>query len=156
MLTAPAETPPTAPASEMVKLIDRYLEQHDSPMMGLGKEFWEQGRRHKVDPRLLVAISGNETGFGRLLTSRYNAFNWFYRGIWDSHYSSWSEAITSVTRGIRQYYFEEGRTSIEALGAKYGPIGAENDPDNLNVNFIPNVAVFLRELGADPANLTFD
>lgn len=136
--------------------VDGYLEQKDSPLVGLGMEFWGRGRQYNVDPRLLVAIAGNETGFGRILTSRYNPFNWFYRGMWDSHFESWPEAIEAVARGIRRHYLDEGRTTVATLGAKYGPIGAANDPLNLNVNFIPNVTAFLREMGGDPEHLTFE
>ena len=61
-----------------------------------------------------------------------------------------------MARGIRRHYLDEGRTTVATLGAKYGPIGAANDPLNLNVNFVPNVTAFLREMGGDPEHLTFE
>jgi hypothetical protein len=51
---------------ELAGKIDAYLEKHNSPGAGSGKLFVEAGQKHGVDPLLLLAIAGHETGYGTL------------------------------------------------------------------------------------------
>lgn len=124
--------------------IDRYLKRRGSPMAGLGAVFVQAGKRNGVDPRLLVAISGAESDFGRnIKPGTNNPFGW------GPHipFGSFGEAIDTVARGLRKGYLDEGRTSIPAIGEKWAPGGAANDPTNLNANWAGNVSKFYSELG---------
>lgn len=51
---------------ELATKIDSYLEQHSSPGAGSGHLFLESAEKHGVDPLLLLAIAGHETGYGTL------------------------------------------------------------------------------------------
>jgi hypothetical protein len=51
---------------ELASKIDAYLEEHGSPGAGSGNLFVESGQKHNVDPLLLLAIAGHETGYGTL------------------------------------------------------------------------------------------
>lgn len=123
--------------------IDSYLRDKGSPLAGLGKTFVSAGRRYGVDPRLLVAISGSESSFGKHNYGSHNAWGWG-PGI---DFKSWGHAINSIAKGLRQNYLNEGRKTIPKIGAKWAPIGASNDPTNLNSEWVRNTRTFYRELG---------
>src|SRR3990167_2667666 len=55
--------------------IERLLERYQAPIRGLGEKFVEVADRDGYDWRLLVAIAGIESGFGRAQL-HYNLFGW--------------------------------------------------------------------------------
>ncbi len=61
---------PAAAASPDATQLDAFLTQHGSPMAGTGATFIAEGQLYGVDPVFLVAISGAETSFGKLLYSQ--------------------------------------------------------------------------------------
>lgn len=124
--------------------IDAYLKRHGSPLAGLGSVFMAQGPRVAG---LLVAIAGAESSFGKITSGSKNPFGWG-PGI---SFPSWQAAIQTVGRGLQSGYLTQGRTSIPAIGAKWAPSGAANDPTNLNSNWVRNVRKFYRELGGGSA-----
>jgi hypothetical protein len=143
---------PMAAAAPGAALIDAYLAEHGSPMLGSGAAFVAEGQAHGVDPAFLVAIAGAETSFGRLLYSQdgdqctYNAFNWFYGPTWPtSDFASWDEAIAAVAEGLAgELYYGAGLSSVEAIAPRYCPDGT--------AAWIANVTTFVVELGGDPAD----
>ena len=123
--------------------IDRYLRKYGSPLAGLGAVFVAEGKRNGVNPGLLVAIAGAESSFGKVNSGSHNAWGWG-----PGHdFPSWQSAIGAIARGLRNGYLNEGRTTIQQIGAKWAPQGAANDPTNLNSNWVQNVRKFYRELG---------
>lgn len=50
--------------SDLAAKIDHFLEEQNSPAAGSGYLFVESGKKHQVDPLLLLAIAGHETVFG--------------------------------------------------------------------------------------------
>lgn len=89
---------------------------------------------------LVVAISTHETGYW---TSKPFAENHNFGGIMTSKglksYSTYEEGLDHFVKVLKNYYFDKGLTTIEQIGAKYCPVGAENDPKGLNVNWVPSV-----------------
>ena len=89
---------------------------------------------------LVVAISTHETGYW---TSKAFTENHNFGGIMTSKglksYSTYEEGLDHFVKVLKNYYFDEGLTTIEQIGAKYCPVGAENDPKGLNVNWVPSV-----------------
>lgn len=135
--------------------LDAYLSSKGSPMAGDGAAFVASGGRWKVDPRLLVAISGAESNFGQITCAPYNGWGW---GCPNGPYAftSWADAIETVTRGLRTGYLAEGRTSVALIQQKYAPSGAANDPTGLNNHWVANVSRFLLELGGNPNDVDMD
>lgn len=89
---------------------------------------------------LVVAISTHETGYW---TSKAFTENHNFGGIMTSKglksYSTYEEGLDHFVKVLKNYYFDEGLTTIEQIGAKYCPVGADNDPKGLNVNWVPSV-----------------
>lgn len=89
---------------------------------------------------LIVSISRHETGNW---TSKAFTENHNFGGIMTSKglksYSTYEEGLDHFVNVLKNYYFDEGLTTIEQIGAKYCPVGAKNDPKGLNVNWVPSV-----------------
>jgi hypothetical protein len=122
--------------------IDAYLRKQGSPLAGQGQRFVNAGKRHGFDPLLLVAISGAESSFGKNARN-FNPFGW------GPHipFKSWGAAIDTVARGLKTGYFDKGLKDIASIGKKWAPIGAGNDPTDLNSNWTGNVTKFYGQLG---------
>lgn len=139
----------SAPSSAQASSIDAYLRDKGSPLAGQGEHFVRAGERYGIDPRFLVAISGQESSFGENNYRRNNAWGW--GGM---NFDSYREGIDTVARGLKRYYVDEGLTSVAEIQKKYCPVGADNDPTGLNVHWRDGVTKFLREQGGDPADVT--
>ena len=140
------------PGSVSAANLDAYLASKASPLAGQGSALAAAGARHGVDPRFVAAVAGAESGFGRILCAPFNA--WGY-GCPDAPagFGSWPEAIEKVSQGVHDGYLAQGRTSVPAISARWAPVGAANDPGNLNSDWSRNVATYLGEQGGDPANV---
>jgi len=141
---------PAAVAAPDAAQLDAFLAQQGSPMAGSGATFIAEGEMYGVDPVFLVAISGAETSFGKLLYSKngdqctYNAFNWFYGPTWpESDFTSWDAAIARVAEGLGgAAYHGAGLYSVDAIAPKYCPDGT--------AQWITNVKAFMTTLGGNP------
>jgi len=140
----PAAGPPSAAG------IDAYLASKGSPMTGHGAAFMASAMRWRVDPRLLVAISGAESSFGQVTCGPNNGWGWACPND-PADFATWAAGIDTVTEGLRNDYLDEGRTSVSLIQQKYCPVGAANDPTGLNSHWTDNVTKFLLEQGGNPA-----
>lgn len=134
-------------AKNLAGQIDRYLRAHGSPMAGLGHVFVNVGAKYKFDPRLLAAITLEETGGGKAGTGRpsqgYGAF-----GVGPGrHYPGYAAAIRDAGKLLRTGYLGQGLKSISAIGAKWAPSGASNDPNQTNSGWPGAVSSFYHGLG---------
>lgn len=96
---------------------------------------------------LMVSISKHETGhWSSNLFVNYNNFCGRYKSGEKRFYTfnSYEEGLNDYVEFIKNKY-ANGYTSIEAMGNIYAPIGADNDPDNQNIHWIPTVTQFYNE-----------
>jgi hypothetical protein len=125
-----------------------YLRRKGSPLADHVPDLIRSAHRYRVDPRLLVAISGGETSFatnGRG-PSQYNAW-----GIGPGKsYDSWAHGIDAAAKLLRTGYLDKGLTSLPAIQRKWAPVGAGNDPSNLNSNWLRTNGQFYSDLGGNP------
>lgn len=129
--------------------IDALLTAAGSPLAGEGETFVREGRAAGLDPRFLVAIAAHETllqTYGPADAIR-NAFGlgpgWVF--------ASERDAIARAARTLAAYYLAEGRVTVGAIGAKWAPIGAANDPTGLNRHWEAGVGTYYAALGGDPS-----
>lgn len=63
-------------------------------------------------------------------------------------FSSLDEGIDFFVRNLKNNYIDMGLTSIETIQPKYAPVGATNDPNNLNSYWVNGVTKYYNELEA--------
>ena len=137
----------TAPADAAA--IDRMLAAAHSPLAGDGRTIVDTASAVGLDPRVVVAIAAHETLLQTYAPSRriHNPFglgpHWEFPGE--------RAAIRKAVEILDRYYVAEGRDSVASIGPKWAPIGARNDPDQLNDHWVAGVSAYYETLGGDPA-----
>ena len=116
---------------------------------GLGQysqAFYDAGRKYGVDPKLLMAIAMHETGKGTsaAFLRKNNAMGISPNGGGPRTFSSVGERINYAARLLRKHYLDQGLTTIAAIGGKYAPAGAGNDPRGLNKHWVSGVSKYYK------------
>lgn len=101
-----------------------------------------------IDPRFVVAVAAHET---MLLTygPAQAIHNPFGLGPGMS-FATDADAVRYAARLLDRWYVGEGRSTIPLIGSKWAPVGAANDPTNLNANWNAGVSRYFAALGGDP------
>lgn len=96
----------------------------------------------KEQSLLVVSISAHETGYWTSeLFKTNNNLGGLYNGNKGVFYSydSVDSGINAMITLLKNNYFGKGLNTIEEIGAKYCPVGAKNDPNGVNVYWVPKV-----------------
>lgn len=90
--------------------------------------------------KMIVAISKAETGYytSYLCVEANNPGGLYYNGRF-MKFDTIEEGISKMIRELKAGYFDQGLNTLEKIQPKYAPIGAANDPTDLNRNWLPNV-----------------
>lgn len=128
-----------------VAIVRSYLQSKNSPMVNSAGTFITVADRYDLDWRLLIAISGNESNFGKRIPSgSHNAWGWGIPTGAQSGlaFANWDNAIETVGRGLRTNYFNKGYTTLRQIESKYTPPSAANP----NHPWVAGVSHFMAEL----------
>ena len=135
---------PTELDAQSAVCLDNYIKKAvpSSPLYGKGVTFVSAGQKYDVNPALMVAIGQQESLLGTrgaVNSHPHNYFGMTKKGGGYRSFTSWEEAINYHADYLYRVYLKEGRDTIEKIGEKYCPIGAENDPYGLNKHWVPGV-----------------
>ena len=103
-------------------LVERFIRENGSPMVGYGVKFVEASDKYNLDWRLLPAIAFQESTLGKNMPfGTYNAFGW---GIFDNttksmSFQNWNDAIFTVAKGLREDYYNKGLETPETINTQY-------------------------------------
>jgi hypothetical protein len=109
------------------RILQDYLRQQGSPLATHAGTFITIADKYDLDWRLLPAIAGAESGFGRVIPpGSFNAWGWgiptgAQRGL---GFDSWDDGIETVGRGLRTSYFNNGYTTLLSIESRYTPPSA--------------------------------
>jgi hypothetical protein len=99
--------------------LKNYLEGHNSPLSEHAQNFVESADRYDLDWRLVPAITGVESTFGkRIPYNSYNAYGW---ANGEYRFTSWDESIDHVSRSLREKYYDRGAENINKIARRYAP-----------------------------------
>jgi len=105
-----------------IVLTDNFFKKYSSPMMGLGKDIVEAADKHKIPFGYLPAIAQCEGNLGKVMPSNsYNTWGWGIYGETMTKFSSWQDAIETVSKGLKEHYFDLGLDTPEEIQTKYTP-----------------------------------
>lgn len=136
------------------KILADYLAQHDSPLQYHAQDFIDAAGEYNLDWKLVAAISGVESTFGKFIPGGYNAWGW---GAYDAYhaiyFSSWREAIFTVSQGLRENYINKGYTEPYAMNRIYA---ASPYWGSKVTFFIEDIEKFAHEYEARVENIEMD
>ena len=101
-----------------------------------------------IDPVLFAAIAFHESTYGtsNAIVNKNNP-----GGLIGQNglivFSFLDEGLESMSRTLHNRIIKDGKTTIEKLGSVYAPLNANNDPNNLNKNWVPVVSNIVTQLG---------
>jgi len=103
-----------------------FLESYDSPLATEAEMFVQQADKHNLDWKLVAAIAGVESTFGKHIpTGSYNGWGWgVFTGAADGvHFKNWADGIAVVSEGLRKTYIDRGAQNIYDIGWIYAANG---------------------------------
>jgi hypothetical protein len=108
-------------ADSRVKILTSFFKQYDSPLTPYAADFVKAADRYNLDWRLVAAISGVESTFGKQIpVNSYNAWGWGVYGDNVIRFNSWTDGINTVSQGLRERYMDQwGGQDIYQIGAMY-------------------------------------
>lgn len=116
-------------------------------LKGQGNAFVQAGQKYGIDPALLAAIAIHETGNGSssAVKNKNNVGGMMGKNGLMS-FNSLQDGIDKMASNLKRNYIDKGLTTIEQIQKKYAPVGAANDPNNLNSNWIRGVSKYYNML----------
>lgn len=112
---------PQATDDYRVRTLRTYLEKYDSPLAPYAGRFVADADKYNLDWRLVAAISGLESGFGKAIPyGSYNGWGWGIYGDNTLAFKSWDDGIDTVSEGLRTRYIDAwGAEDIYQIGSMY-------------------------------------
>lgn len=100
-------------------ILQAYLAKHKSPMQNHAADFVEAADTYNLDWKLVPAIAGVESTFGKHIPGGYNGWGWGVYGTNRIYFTSWRDGIFTVSQGLRTRYFDRGLTEPYAINKVY-------------------------------------
>ena len=100
-------------------ILAEYLAKQDSPLQYHAQDFVDAAKNYNLDWRLVAAISGVESTFGKQIPGGYNGWGWGVYGNQAIYFNSWTEAIFTISKGLRENYLDKGLTDPYSINRTY-------------------------------------
>lgn len=102
-----------------VENLRNYLEQFNSPLAPYAKDLVSNADENGLDYRLVPAISGVESTFGKNIPNdSYNAYGWANGNY---SFTSWPDSISQVSETLKSGYIDRGAPTIAKIAKRYAP-----------------------------------
>lgn len=122
------------------KVIDAITKNLGGAFLFKAKYIYETSKKNNVNPMLVAAIMKHETGNGTSkAVKELNNPGGLMGNNGLMRFNTLEDGINKMIVILKEYYIDQGLTTIEQIQRKYCPVGASNDPTNLNVHWLPNV-----------------
>lgn len=104
-----------------IKILRGFLESYNSPLASSSGTLVKTADTYQLDWRLLAAISGVESTFAQQLPyNSYNAWGWGIYGTNMIYFSSYNEAIVTISKALRENYIDKwGAQNVYQIGRLY-------------------------------------
>lgn len=111
-----------------VKRLEEFLTKNGSPLAPMASVFVVAADIYRFDWRLLPAIAGKESSYGKKIPwnnqngqHSYNPFGWGIYGDQIVSFGSWEAGILKVAAGLRRQYFDKELLTAELIMRKFTP-----------------------------------
>lgn len=106
-------------ADARVVILKNYFAKFNSPLEDSATHFVEAADKYQVDWKLVAAISGVESTFGKRIPGGYNGWGWGVYGDQALGFKSWKDGIYTVTEGLKKNYIDKGLTEPLTMNRIY-------------------------------------
>jgi len=104
---------------ERVEKLQAFLAKNDSPLASYAQDFVSMADKYQIDWKLVPAISGVESTFGKQIPyNSYNAYGWANGNY---AFKSWQESIAIVSQTLREKYYNRGLDTPAKISHVYAP-----------------------------------
>ncbi|OGE14282.1 hypothetical protein A3B39_00300 [Candidatus Daviesbacteria bacterium RIFCSPLOWO2_01_FULL_37_10] len=130
ILAGDSSNPPDSPDSsnpsriearqldERAKVLSEYFKKYNSPFQYHAQDFIDAADENGLDWKLVPAISGVESTFGKH-SYGYNAWGWGIYGDNRLGFNSWRDGIYTVSGGLKKNYVDKGLTEPYSMNKVY-------------------------------------
>jgi hypothetical protein len=102
-----------------VNKLSNFLKEYKSPLASYADDFVYWADYYQIDWRLVPAISGVESTFGkRIPQNSFNAYGW---NNGDHKFESWEDSIEEVSKTLRLKYKDNGAVTLGQIARRYAP-----------------------------------
>jgi RHS repeat-associated protein len=158
----PPETPVPQDSCDLrlTAEIKALLTSKNSPLASYSAWFVAVGLMDDIDPRLLVAMSGAESGFGtsHVATADNNAFGILHK-VGQSYvpvvYSSFGVNVSAAGNVVENQVYNRGNDTVNLLYSGQPGAYCQNTPGFPCSSGAANVTKFLVGMGGNPNDLAF-
>lgn len=106
-----------AKKDDRAEILNKFLKNQNSPMADDAKKLVKIADKYDIDWKLLPAIAGVESQYGRMVPyGSYNPYGW---NNGKSYFGDWASASDHVASGIRSRYAPEGSITPYGIGPSY-------------------------------------
>lgn len=103
---------------EKIKKLTSFLKERNSPLAAYARVIVEQAEENDLDWRLITAIAGVESNFGKIIPfNSYNAYGWANGNY---VFESWEHGIVVVSKTLNEKYRKQWKAeTVEQIGRYY-------------------------------------
>lgn len=99
-----------------------FFRKYDSVLYDQADYIVKMADTYKLDYRLIPAIAMQESNLCKYIyEGSHNCWGWGIYGNKVTRFDSYSEAIETISRGIKKNYIDKGLTTPESIMRKYTP-----------------------------------
>ena len=120
--SVPSVTGKVTVADARPEIVRQYLSYFNSPLTPYSDEIVEMADKYGIDFRFIPAIAQQESGLCKFIpTGSYNCWGWGITSVSSLGFDSYSDAIQTVTEGLKSNYIDLGLVTPEQIMTKYTP-----------------------------------
>ncbi|MBI2196690.1 glucosaminidase domain-containing protein [Candidatus Daviesbacteria bacterium] len=101
------------------EILSSYLAKFDSPLQYHAQDFIDAAETYQLDWKMLPAIAGVESTFGKQIPGGYNGWGWGVYGTQAIYFTSWRDAIFTISKGLREGYLDKGLNDPYSMNRVY-------------------------------------
>ena len=106
-------------ADKRLTKLEKFLESYGSPLAEYAEVFIETADKYGLDWKLVPAITGVESTFGKQIPANsYNAYGWANGAF---YFESWEQSIDIVSKALKEKYVDRGLDTPYKMGPVYAP-----------------------------------
>jgi len=100
-------------------ILAQYLARFNSPLQYHAQDFIDAAETYQLDWKMVPAIAGVESTFGKFIPGGYNAWGWGVYGTQAIYFDSWRDGIFTIAKGLREGYLNKGLTDPYSINRVY-------------------------------------